>query len=74
MLNSKDKENLSYLYELEQYKSLVKLCTQMRKAVADKLLIMPVNEKEIAFLQGQAFSIDSLLKKIQSIHKVSMKE
>lgn len=73
-MKQEDKENLSYLYETAQYKSLVKLCTSMRKAVADKLLVMPVDEKEMAFLQGQAFSIDSMLKKIQSIHKASMKD
>lgn len=73
-MNSKDKENLSYLYELDQFKSLVKLVTQMRRKVADKLLVMPIDEREMAFLQGQAYSVDSLLKKIKELHKQSMKD
>lgn len=77
-MNSKDKEALAYLYELEQYRALVKLCAQTRKSIADKLLVLdmstPGTERQVTFLQGQAFSLDSLLKKVEQIHKASTKE
>lgn len=76
-MNKKDKESLSYLYELEQFKSLTKLCNSVRKGIAEKMLHFDLTvdnaERHIAFLQGQAFAIDSLLKKIKEINKQSQK-
>ena len=77
-MNSKDKENLSYLYETEQYKSLVKLGNQVRRDISEKLLVVDMTQvnadKTVSFLQGQAFAIKSLQVKVQELHKKSMKE
>lgn len=77
-MNSKDKENLSYLYELEQYKSFTKFCKTQRLVIAEQLLqydlTAPNAERHVAFLQGQAFALDALQKKIKELHRKSMAE
>lgn len=77
-MNSKDKANLSYLYELEQYKSFTRFCKSLRLTIAEQLLAYdltaPNAERHVAFLQGQAFALDSLQKKLKELHRKSMNE
>jgi len=76
-MNSKDKANLSYLYELDQYKALEKLCKSETKKIADRLLKLdmsqPNSDKTVTLLQGQAMALASLLAQIHKYHKDSMK-
>lgn len=77
-MNNKDKESLSYLYELDQFKSLTRLCNQVTRGIADKLLVVDMTQvnadKTVSFLQGQAFALKSLQAKLRDIHKKSTKD
>lgn len=76
-ISSKDKEQLSYLYETSQYKALVRLCSTVRQDILEKLAVIPLEAdttKNVAFLQGQIFALDSLQKKVKEVHKKSQTE
>lgn len=76
-MNSKDKQNLSYLYEMDQYKSLEKLCKFETKKIANRLLNLDMthvnSDKTVTLLQGQALALTNLLAQIHKYHKDSMK-
>lgn len=77
-MNSKDKELLSDLYEMEHYKALTRLLKKVRADIADKMLAYDMTsmnaERHITFLQGQAFAIKSVQDKVKDFHKKSMKD
>lgn len=77
-MNAKDKENLAYLYEIEQFKSFSKLCKQISDRALKELLKIDPTEpnaiSRVAFIQGQAKSLEWLQLQIKKIHKDSMKE
>lgn len=77
-MNSKDRENLSYLYELDQFKSLVKLAKIRETDLVTKVLgtetTEPASAQKIALLQGQVFALRAFIAEIKKIHKASQKD
>lgn len=77
-MNQKDKENLSYLYDTEQYKSFIKLCNTKRTKIANEILKVDMSShgapERISMLQGQFNALEFLQLEIKKIHKDSMKE
>ena len=72
-MNSKDKDNLSHLYESDDYKSFVKLCNEKRLKIATQILAVNMAEagsvERICMLQGQYHALDFLQSEIKKIHK-----
>lgn len=72
-LSVKDKEALSYLYELPEFSSFKKWCRTKRLRVAELLMQQdmsaPGSQQKVAMLQGQAYAFEVLLLELQKIHK-----
>lgn len=72
-LTGKDKEALSYLYELPEFKSFKKWCGMKKAKAAELLLKLDMSavgsEKTVTMLQGQAYAFDAILLELQKIHK-----
>lgn len=74
-MNQADKDNLSYIYELDQFKSFRKLCKKLQTDTLNLLAKKNANDVAgVAMLQGQYYAIWALLKEMEKIHKASMKE
>lgn len=72
-LTLKDRAALSFLYERDEFKAFKKLCALKRQKVADMLIQQdmssPGADKAVALLQGQAYTLEYLLKEMQQIHR-----
>jgi hypothetical protein len=73
VLTTKDKEALSYIYELDEFKSFKKLCDSKRLKIAEQILNVNMADEGSAFrismLQGQYNALEFILLEIKSIHK-----
>ena len=73
-LSSKDKLELAFIYELNEYRSLKKLLTNERLNISTKLLLIPADDvKTIADMQGQAKAFKYLNLLLKNISKETHK-
>lgn len=73
-LSSKDKLELAFIYELNEYRSLKKLLQNERLNISTKLLVVPAdNAILIANLQGQASALKQLNLLLKDISKETNK-
>lgn len=75
-MTPKIKSDLSYLYDLDEFKSLKKFCEIKRDKTAVQLLNLDMSaqgvEKTVAFLQGQAKALEWLFLELKALHKKEM--
>lgn len=76
-MNNKDKDNLSFLYELDEYKSFVKLCSLKRLRTANEILKVNMAEpgavERVCMLQGQFNALEFIQLEIKKYHKDTTK-
>lgn len=74
-LGKKDKQDLAYIYELDQYGSFKKFLESERVNIATKLLLVdPTDVASVAKFQGAAAALKQLHLELKQIHKQSTKD
>lgn len=77
-LTSKNKEELAYIYELDEFRSFKKLCSNKRANLATKILGLDPSQPDFptqaAMLQGQYYALEYLLLEMKKLSKNQSKE
>jgi hypothetical protein len=72
-LTLKEKTALAYLYELPEFKAFKRWCVIKRQRVAELIIQVdmssPGARERVSMLQGQAYTLEVILKEWQKYHK-----